>query len=52
MTQILEEPQTKQVLNQSIGISDNVQFILRVRYLKNHPEPVLLRRPVEWFLRT
>ncbi len=52
MTQILEEPQTKQVLNQSIGISDNIQFILRVGYLKNYPEPVSLRRPVDWFVRT
>lgn len=52
MTQILEEPQTKQVLNQSIGISDNIQFILRVGYIKNYPEPVSLRRPVEWFVRT
>jgi hypothetical protein len=50
-TQILEEPQTQQVLNQSIGISDNIQFILRIGYLKNYPEPVSLKRPVEWFVR-
>ncbi len=29
MTQILEEPSTKQTLNQSIGITGNVQFLLR-----------------------
>mgnify|MGYP001792342672 FL=1 len=52
MTQILEEPQTKQVLNQSIGISDKIQFILRVGYLKNYPDPVSLRRPVDWFVRS
>ena len=51
MTQILEEPSTREMLNQSIGISENIQFILRVGYLKNYPEPVSLRRPVEWFMR-
>ena len=42
MTQILEEPATRETLNQSIGISENVQFILRVGYLKNYP-PHLFR---------
>ncbi len=51
MTQILEEPATRETLNQSIGINENIQFILRTGYLKNYPEPVSLRRPVEWFLR-
>ncbi|MCP2727390.1 Acg family FMN-binding oxidoreductase [Limnofasciculus baicalensis] len=51
MTQILEEPSTKQKLNQSIGISENIQFILRVGYLNNYPPPVSLRRPVDWFVR-
>jgi hypothetical protein len=52
MTQILEETSTREMLNQSIGISENIQFILRVGYLKTYPEPVSLRRPVEWFVRT
>lgn len=52
MTQILEEPSTHQDLNQSIGISENIQFILRAGYLKNYPSPVSLRRPVNWFIRT
>lgn len=51
MTQILEEATTKQTLRQSIGINDNIQFILRVGYLKNYPPPVSLRRPVGWFIR-
>ncbi|MFN0278498.1 MAG: Acg family FMN-binding oxidoreductase [Pyrinomonadaceae bacterium] len=51
MTQILEETSTRQTLNQSIGVSDSVQFLLRAGYLKNYPPPVSLRRPVEWFLR-
>jgi hypothetical protein len=51
MTQILEEISTRQQLSQSIGISDNIQFILRTGYLKNYPEPVSLRRPVDEFIR-
>ncbi|MBL0358445.1 MAG: nitroreductase [Chitinophagaceae bacterium] len=52
MTQVLEEATTSRVLNQSIGISDNVQFILRTGYVKNYPLPVSLRRPVDWFVHT
>lgn len=51
MTQILEELSTRQMLNQSVGISENIQFILRTGYLKNYPPPVSLRRPVDWFVR-
>jgi hypothetical protein len=51
MTQILEESSTRQTLNQSIGISEDIQFILRTGYLKNYPPSVTLRRPVDWFLR-
>lgn len=49
MTQILEETETKQQVNTSIGINDNIQFILRLGYLENYPEPVSLRRSVESF---
>ena len=52
MTQILEEASTRQMLNQFIGISESIQFILRTSYLKNYPEPVSLRRPIDWFIRT
>ncbi|PSB26268.1 Acg family FMN-binding oxidoreductase [Stenomitos frigidus] len=51
MTQILEETSTQRMLNQSIGISENIQFILRTGYVKNYPPPVSLRRPVDWFIR-
>ncbi len=51
MTQILEETSTKQLLNQSIGINENIQFILRSGYVKDYPPPVSLRRPVDWFMR-
>lgn len=52
MTQILEESSTRQKLNQSIGINESIQFILRSGYVKDYPPPVSLRRPVEWFIRT
>ena len=52
MTQILEETVTNKMLNSSIGIINPIQFILRIGYLKNYPEPVSLRRPVEWFIRS
>lgn len=52
MTQILEEPATNQVLNSSMAINDNIQFILRMGYLKAYPEPVSLRRSVDRFVRT
>jgi hypothetical protein len=51
MTQILEEPSTRQTLNQSVGISESIQFILRTGYVKNYHPPVSLRRPVDWFVR-
>jgi hypothetical protein len=50
MTQISEESSTRQMLNQSIRISENIQFILRVGYVKDYPPPVSLRRPVDWFV--
>lgn len=51
MTQILEETATNATINQSIGISDSIQFILRIGYVENYPEPVSLRRPVDKFVR-
>ena len=52
MTQIIEEASTNQILNQSIGLNEPVQFILRTGYLRNYQEPVTLRRSVERFVRT
>lgn len=52
MTQILEESATNQAFNSSVGISNNVQFILRMGYLRAYPQPVSLRRSVDRFLRT
>lgn len=51
MTQILEEPPLSRNINQALGIGDNIQFILRMGYLNKYPEPVSLRRPVDWFVK-
>jgi hypothetical protein len=51
MTQILEETETNQNVNQSLGINDKIQFLLRTGYVKDYPGPVSLRRPVDWFVR-
>ncbi len=51
MTQILEEPSTRQMMVGFMGISQPIQFILRVGYLDKYPDPVSLRRPVDWFVR-
>ena len=50
MTQILEEPETEKMVNASVNMSDNIQFMLRLGYLKEYPDPVTLRRPVNWFV--
>jgi hypothetical protein len=51
MTQILEEVSTRLALPAALGLSESVQFILRVGYVTAYPPPVSLRRPVAWFLR-
>lgn len=51
MTQILEEDKTKTMVNNAISIKENIQFLLRVGYVENYPEPVTLRRPINWFIR-
>ena len=51
MTQILEESATRETVNASLGIRENIQFLLRVGYVGAYPPPVSLRRPVSWFVR-
>lgn len=51
MTQILEETETGKAVNTSTGISDPIQFLLRVGYVADYPAPVSLRRPVDWFVK-
>ena len=49
MTQILEEEKTNKFVNNALTINENIQFLLRVGYVNNYPEPVTLRRPMDWF---
>jgi hypothetical protein len=51
MTQVLEETVTQKAVNSALGITDPIQFILRVGYLKKYPKPVSLRRPIDWIIR-
>ncbi len=50
MTQVLEEPAFSRVINQSVGLTDPIQFMLRLGYVKNYPDPVSVRRPVDRFV--
>ena len=52
MTQMLEEEAWKNRIAKELGISGEVQWILRIGYLKSYPDPVSLRRPVSWFVQT
>jgi hypothetical protein len=52
MTQILEEKQWRDQYTSLHKSAMKPQFILRVGYLGSYPDPVSIRRPVEWFLRT
>lgn len=49
MSQMLEEGFRKKI-NSFLGLNEPVQFIIRTSYVESYPEPVSLRRPVEWFL--
>lgn len=50
MTQILEEPYFREELMRSLVGGREIQFILRVGYIKKYPEPVSLRRPIGTFI--
>jgi hypothetical protein len=50
MTQMLEEEPWKKQIAKELGITGEVQWILRVGYLKSYPDPVSLRMPVSWFV--
>jgi nitroreductase len=52
MSQILEEPDIKMELNNAIGVKEEVQFLLRMGYMKKYPDTVSFRRPVNWFVKT
>ena len=50
MTQMLEEAPWKNNVAKELGVTGEVQWILRIGYLKSYPDPVSLRRPVSWFV--
>ncbi|MBW2334491.1 MAG: nitroreductase [Deltaproteobacteria bacterium] len=52
MTQFLEEKEGRDAIAKNHDDSMIPQFVLRVGYLSNYPDPVSLRRPVSWFIRT
>lgn len=52
MTQALEERQGLKNIRENHSDTMVPQFMLRVGYLSQYPDPVSLRRPVEWFVRT
>jgi hypothetical protein len=52
MTQMLEEEAWKNRVAKELGITGEVQCILRIGYLKSYPDPVSLRMPVSWFVQT
>jgi len=52
MTQALEEKQGQKNIKENHGAGMIPQFMLRVGYLNKYPDPVSLRRPVEWFVKT
>lgn len=52
MTQWLEEKEGQEEIAKNHPPGAVPQFVLRVGYLDRYPEPVSLRRPVSWFVRT
>ena len=52
MTQMLEEEAWKKQAARELGLPGQVQWILRLGYLKTYPDPVSLRRPVSWFVKS
>ena len=52
MTQTLGQERGRKNIKENHHPGKVPQFMLRVGYLKRYPDPVSLRRPVEWFVRT
>lgn len=50
MTQMLEEDPWKKQVVKELGLGGEVQWILRMGYLKSYPDPMSLRMPVSWFV--
>lgn len=52
MSQMLEEEPWKNDVAKDLGVTGEVQWILRIGYVKSYPDPVSLRAPVSRFIRT
>jgi hypothetical protein len=52
MSQVLEEAPLKGQIIRDLGLPGRAQFVLRVGYVSEYPNPVSLRMPVSWFLKT
>jgi hypothetical protein len=50
MTQMLEEKPWGNQVAKELGLTGEVQWILRLGYLESYPDPVSLRMPVSWFV--
>jgi hypothetical protein len=52
MSQILEEDPWKKQISKELGVTGEVQWVLRVGYLKSYSDPVSLRMPLTSFIQT
>src|SRR5262245_42372561 len=52
MSQVLEEAPLKDQITRDLGLPGRAQFILRIGYVRVYANPVSLRMPVSWFLKT
>jgi hypothetical protein len=50
MSQILEEDPWKKQISKELGVTGEVQWVLRLGYLKSYPDPVSLRMPLTLFI--
>lgn len=50
MSQILEEEPWNRGVASALGITENIQFVLRAGYISSYPKPVSLRRPPYCFV--
>ncbi len=51
MSQMLEEDPWRGELAAQLGLTGVPQFVLRLGYVDDYPDPVTPRRPVSWFVR-
>lgn len=51
MSQMLEEEPWRSEVAGQLGLGGTPQFVLRVGYVDDYPDPVSPRRPVSWFVR-